>query len=263
MAYEGGGSSRFKSAAGLVVVVLIAAAVGAIVKGGTREAINYANSTPSAIDDELQEFFAENPSQAALYGAMRSRYPEEYDEMIAGLSTVMRNKGDVRQYGFDFMRKFILSLKKDFKAAPSGDIQLVLDKHVELIEAMSRSSEFYCGQFAFEGLTSSVQLSSEVLKLVSEASALQIDAAAAGRASPVVREDPTAADWDALSQNMLDLGTTLEEMQHVSEGTVSAMSQSRKCEVGKDLYEGMANLPAESAARVGAFLLIPDAEGGV
>ena len=138
----------------------------------------------------------------------------------------------------------------------------MLDKHVDLMEAMSRSSEFYCGQFAFEGLSSSAKLSPDVLSIISEASALQINAAAAGRASPVVRKDPTAADWDALSQNMLDLGTTLEEMQRVNEGIVSAMSQSRKCEVGKNLYEGIANLPAESAARVGAFLLIPDAEGG-
>jgi len=59
MAYEGGGSSRFKSAAGLVVAVLVAGAVGAIVKGGTREAISYTNSTPSAIDDKLQSFFDE------------------------------------------------------------------------------------------------------------------------------------------------------------------------------------------------------------
>ena len=258
MAYDGGGNSRFKSAAGLVAAVLIAGAVGAVVKSGTREAFNYANTTPSAIDGELQEFFDENPSQAALYGAMKEKYPEKYDEMIAGLSTIARNKGDVRQYGFDFMRKFTMSLKNDLKAAPSGDIQLVLDKHVELMEAMSRSSEFYCGQFAFEGLTSSAELAPEVLNLVSEASALQIKAAAAGRASPVVREDPTAADWDALSQNMLDLGTTPKEMEHVNQGTVSVMSPSRKCEVGKDLYEGMANLPPESAARLGAFLLIPD-----
>jgi hypothetical protein len=258
MAYDGGGSGRFKSAAGLVVAILFAGAVGAIVKGGTREAINYANTTPSALDDKLQEFFDENPSQAAMYGAMKNKYPEKYDELVAGLSTVVRNKGDVRQYGFDFMRKFTLSLKKDFRAAPSRDIQLVLEKHVELMEVMSRSSQFYCGQFAFEGLTSSAELSPEVLSRISEASALQINAAAAGRASPVVREDPTAADWDALSQNMLDLGTTLEEMQLVNEGTVSVMSQSRKCEVGKDLYESMANLPTESAARIGAFLLIPD-----
>jgi hypothetical protein len=262
MAYEGGGGSRFKAAAGIVIAVLVAGVVGAIVKGGTREAISYANSTPSAIDDKLQSFFDENPSQAAMYAAMKEKYPQKYDEFIAGLSTVVRNKGDVRQYGFDSMRKFTLSLKKDFGGAPSGDIQLVLDKHVELMEVMSRSSEFYCGQFAFEGLSSSAQLSPDVLKLISEASALQINAAAAGRASPVVREDPTAADWDALSQNMLNLGTTLEEMQHVNEGTVSAMSQSRKCEVGKNLYEGIANLPTESAARVGAFLLIPDAAGG-
>jgi hypothetical protein len=262
MAYEGGGSSRFKSAAGLVVAVLVAGAVGAIVRGGTSEAISYANSTPSAIDDKLQSFFDENPSKAAMYATMKAKYPGKYEELIAGFSLVVRNKGDVRQYGFDFMRKFTLSLKDDFRAAPSGDIQLVLDKHVDLMELMSRSSEFYCGQFAFEGLSPSAQLSPDVLSMISEASALQINAAAAGRASPVVRQDPTAADWDALSQNMLDLGTTLKEMQHVNEGTVSAMSQSRKCEVGKDLYEGMAHLPAESAARVGAFLLIPDAEGG-
>jgi hypothetical protein len=88
--------------------------------------------------------------------------------------------------------------------------------------------------------------------------ALQIDAAAAGRASPVVREDPSAADWDDLAQRMLDLGTTPEELQHVFDGTVSSISQSRKCEIGKDLYEGMARLPTERAARIGAFLLIPD-----
>lgn len=258
MAYEGGGSGRFKSAVGLMVAVLVAGVVGAIVKGGTREAINYANTTPSALDDKLQEFFDENPSQAAMYGAMKEKYPKKYDDLIAGLSTVVRSKGDVRQYGFDFMRKFTLSLKKDFRAAPSRDIQLVLNKHVELMEVMSRSSQFYCAQFAFDGLPSSAELSPEVLSMISEASALQINAAAAGRASPVVREDPTAADWDDLSQKMLDLGTTSEELQHMYEGTVSAMSQSRKCEVGKDLYEGMANLPAESAARIGAFLLIPD-----
>jgi len=258
MAYDGGGNSRFKSAAGVVAAVLIAGAVGAVVKSGTREAFNFANTTPSALDSELQEFFDENPSQAALYDAMKEKYPEKYDELIAGLSTVVRNNGDVRQYGFDFMRKFTLSLKKDFRAAPSGDIQLVLDKHVELMDALSRSSQLYCGQFAFEGLTSSAELSPEVVSMSSEASALQIHAAAAGRASPVVRNEPTAEDWDALSQNMLDLGTTLEELQHVNEGTVSALSQSSKCEVGKDLYEGMAKLPPESAARVGAFLLIPD-----
>lgn len=258
MAYEGGGSSRFKAAAGIVMAVLVASVVGAIVKGGTREAIGYANSTPSAIDEKLQSFFDENPSQAAMYAAMKAKYPEKYDELIAGLSTVVRNKGDVRQYGFDFMRKFTLSLKKDFRAAPSGDIQLVLDKHVELMEVMSRSSELYCGQFAFEGLTSSAQLTPDVLNMISETSALQINAAAAGRASPVVREDPSSADWDDLAQRMLDLGTTPEELQHVFDGTASSISQSRKCEIGKNLYDGMARLPTERAARIGAFLLIPD-----
>jgi hypothetical protein len=258
MAYEGGGNSRFKSAAGLVLAVLVAGAIGAIVKGGTREAISYANSTPSALDDKLQSFFDENPSQATMYAAMKAKYPEKYEELIAGLSTVVRKKGDVRQYGFDFMRQFTRSLKNDLRAAPSGDIQLVLDKNVELMEVMSRSSEFYCGQFAFEGLSSSAQLSPDVLNIISEASALQINAAAAGRTSPVAREDPSAADWDDLAQRMLDLGTTPEELQHVFDGTVSSISQSRKCEIGKDLYEGMARLPTERAARIGAFLLIPD-----
>lgn len=258
MAYDGGGSSRFKSAAGIVMAALVAGVVGAIVKGGTREAITYANSTPSAIDDRLQSYFDENPSQAMMYAAMKAKYPEKYDQFIAGLSTVVRNKGDVHQYGFDFMRKFTLSLKNDFRAAPSSDIQLVLDKNVELMEVMSKSSEFYCGQFAFEGLSSSAQLSPDVLNMISEASALQINAAAAGRASPVVREDPSAADWDDLTQRMLDLGTTPEELQRVFDGTVSSISQSRKCEIGKDLYEGMARLPTERAARLGAFLLIPD-----
>lgn len=154
-------------------------------------------------------------------------------------------------------------LEKEWTCNGFVPVKLVLGKHVELMDVLSETSKFYCGQFAFDGLTVSAQLSPEVVNLIAEASALQITAAAAGRASPVVRQDPSHADWDSLSQRMLDLGTTFEELEVVYDGKTSSLSKSRKCEIGRDLYEGLASLPAEPAARLGAFLLIPDAQGGV
>lgn len=154
-------------------------------------------------------------------------------------------------------------LEKEWTCNGFVPVKLVLGKHVELMDVLSETSKFYCGQFAFDGLTVSAQLSPEVVNLIAEASALQITAAAAGRASPVVRQDPSHADWDSLSQRMLDLGTTFEELEVVYDGKTSSLSESRKCEIGRDLYEGLASLPAEPAARLGAFLLIPDAQGGV
>lgn len=258
MAYNGGGSSGFKSAAGLALAVVVAVTVGALVRGGTREAITYANTSPAAIEAELQSKIDENPSFKKMYSAMKESYPEKYQEFMSGLSENARSGGDANSYAFNFMRSFTLSLRDDFKTAPPADIQLVLDKHVELMDVLANESEFNCGQFAFEGLREGTKLSPNAMSVMADANALQITAAAAGRDGPVVHQPPSAADWAEVSDKMLDLGTTEAELQLVSNGPVSAMSESRKCKVGRDLYTAIVALPPEAAARIGASLLIPE-----
>jgi hypothetical protein len=241
-----------------VIVVLIA---GAVARVGTREVINYAQSSPSAIEEQFEAAAADNPSLTAMFSALRDHYPEEYERLLSGVSEKARSRADgeeITLYAHNFMRSFTKSTKGDFAAAPQQALIDVLEEHVFFMEMLSRESDSVCAQFVTTGLSPGQRLSAPTFASLAEVVSLQIQTAAAGRDNPVSREPPTDADWQQVGQAMLNDSVSEAELDSLANETYSSLPVDRQCEVGKALYRAMASLPPEGAARMAAFVLIPD-----
>lgn len=261
MSYEPERGGWFKGAVGVGIAIVVAAAVGVVAREATREAVNFAQSSPAAIEADLDSYMEGDPSLRAMFHALRDHYPSDYERFISGLSRKIRNKESGREinlYSYNFMRNFSKTSKSDFIAAPQQDLVNVLRQYVRLTDALSRDSDLVCAQFVTTGLEPGQSLSDPALEALARAVSLQIKAAAAGRDSPSPRQAPTDADWQEVFVAMLEDGVTEMELATLADNSFSSLSVSRQCEVGKSLYRAMSSLPPEPSARMAAYVLIPD-----
>ncbi|MDC8753318.1 hypothetical protein OIK40_01525 [Erythrobacter sp. sf7] len=261
MPYKPESDGWMKGLVGFGLTILIVAIAGAVARVGTREAINYAQSSPSSIEADLENTFADNPSIASMFYVLKEKYPSDYEALISGFSEKVRggaSGAEINVYAHSFMRSFAKSSKKDFSAAPQQNLIEVLEKHVPLLDALSKDSSSICAEFVTTGLGPGRQLSTPTLEAMAEVVSLQIKAAAAGRDSPAPRQPPSDSDWEQVGSAMLEYGTLEEELNSLANQTYSTLPVDRQCEVGKALYRAMASLPPEGAARMAAYVLIQD-----
>ncbi|MEO8176329.1 MAG: hypothetical protein ABI626_06680 [Sphingomicrobium sp.] len=243
------------SAVVVVTIAVIIAAVQVMTTGGFNAPWN---STPN---ERVAEALADNPSLVNFYDPLKQYFPENYMELSRGVSS-LTNRGassdEIAQYSFLAMRAFVTDHMQDIASAPTPMLVRIAKSQANVARILSRENPAACAQYGVSGLKAEMLagLSPAARASIGAGVRATIEAAHKGAASPIMREGKlTQEDTNQLVRALGQSGLTEVQMRLLSTGGIEKASIADQCQVTLALYDTIARMPSERAARVTSSLL--------
>lgn len=241
-------SGKWGLVAGCAVVALTAAVVGNFAfeflsgrqKGGS-------------VADQFEREAARDPTLKAL----KQSFPEESAALQSVVVARVRAGGseaDAKDAGFRFMRAFSARHAADVAAAPTPLLVDYARTQVGFIRALRDQDAQLCAAFAFTGLGADAKLNAKSERTMRQGVETLIRAARAGHDQPVSRDKPGPADMQAVAAALMAKGVGRDRIGALANGGWRSLSPEDQCDLGVRLYDAIASLPGERAARVTANL---------
>lgn len=248
---------RWLSTAAAVVVGAICF-VGAkqLTSGGVSSAQRA--STPKA---EVERMLDERASADPMLSAISEAFPEEWEAMRSELADDVKSSissSEVESRAHFRSRAFMLSKATSTAAASAASLVAVAKAEAGLISHLQGENQQACADFAVRGLQPGTDLSPAALSLIGQAARARVLATREGVDSPVNRGPASDDDWAAVLGAMEARGASAENLQAFS--NPSAATTRQQCDGGVYLYQALASLPQEQAAKVFAEITVEAAK---
>lgn len=204
--------------------------------------------TPTAeVERRLDEMASGDPMLSAIADA----FPAEWRAMRAEFANDIKSnlsRSEVERRAHARSRTFIISRASSTASAPSPALLNVVTAESLLISQLQMENEQACADFAMRGLQPGSRLSPAAVDLVGRAARARVLATREGLDVPTNREAASDDDWGAVLAAMEARGATPELLEAFS--NPSAATAQQQCGGGVYLYQAVAGLPTEQAARV-------------
>ena len=246
----------FKIAAAVVVTIAV---IIAAVKIMPTDGFNL--PWKSTRGKRVEKALAANPSLVNFYGPLKQYFPEDYLELSRGVSSLTTrgaSHDEIAQYSFLAMRAFVADHMQDIASAPTPTLVRIAQSQANVARILSRENPAACAQYGVSGLKAGMlaRLSPAARANIGAGVRATIEAAHKGAASPITREAKlTQEDTNQLVRALGDSGLTEPQMRLLSSGGIEKANIVDQCQVTLALYDSIARMPAEKAARVTSSLL--------
>lgn len=254
---ESGGTRLLKRAAMFFVGLVAFVIVKAIFSGGS-DFVERQTYSGNKVDTTL----INDPGGGKAYLEMKTRFPREYKQLTSNLSELVKNgagKDEIWQASFRAMHTFTRNNLKHVVAASDESLVSIARSQSRIANVLSGESQSLCAQFGMSGLSESARPSASALAALAEGLRLLIIAADEGARSPSIRDlkQVSDADSEALGIALTQNGLSTRQVEMVGSSALATASDVDKCEITRGLYESVASMPAPTAARLTAFMLLP------
>ncbi len=243
---------------------LAAVVVGAICFAGAKQLTSSGVSsaqralTPKA---EVERILNERGAADPLLSAIAEAFPEEWRTMRSELADDIKSSissSEVERRAHARSRAFMISRASSTAAASSESLVAVAAAEAALISQLQKDNQQACADFAVRGLQPGSALSQAAIDQIGRSARARVFATREGIDTPASREPASEADWEAVFAAMEALGATNSTIQAFS--NPSAANTRQQCDGGVYLYQAIASLPQEQAARVFAELTVEAAK---
>ncbi|HEX5181832.1 MAG TPA: hypothetical protein VFW19_01645 [Allosphingosinicella sp.] len=216
--------------------------------------------SPAGIKAQLES----DPAMGETFQALKDDYPDEYERMVRLMVEGVganRSDAEMRQLGFDEMRRFVGSKLPVLVRAPSADLRAVALAYADVIHVLQRDDQGLCARFVTTGIRASDIFSPAAMKALSHVNALQLRAMRHAETSPgpargQLQQADAAAFTAAVARSNPAAMPLLQD-----QAKLNASSDADKCAVGVAIYDAISSLPEDQAAALAAALAINAPKG--
>lgn len=200
---------------------------------------------------------------ADLYRAAKESYPDDYNRFLPQAAQQAAESGQwtIEGNARRFAERLMIGHFDGVAKAPDAQLVEIANQHVQLMGALRRISTQLCGQFLREGRLPAEGAPQEAVAIKNRIDALMIRAAASGEhGSQAARPEMTQAERGALLETAR--GTSPEAAQGLADPGGLHSSSEQQCAAGTAIYQTIAGLPADQAAKAIVSLLRPPPAAG-
>lgn len=190
---------------------------------------------------------------------IRQTYPEDYlvfeTEMITARKAGAA-QNDLNQRAFQFGSDIRRRVEPYLKQAPTPDLLGFLRRQAEALDQMRLVSPRACYEaIEFGGVSAEAArtLTPAIAKRLTLEGEHRLKVALKGKATPVTRAAPSAADREAAKAAFLQGGGDPDWLQALSRGASRQQSDEVRCRSALAYLNGLLSLPADQAARLAAM----------
>lgn len=199
-------------------------------------------------DDPSEQRMNENAKShqrlGEIFRTMAKQFPDEYRSFISSLT-----KNYSFESAYEYMQGFMALQKANIERAPSSNISALIENQFQFASRLSEIDQGLCAHFTMKGgFRATDRLPQELDALLLENTILRLNAAAAGRDTPVTAMEPSDQDWMALLEAMPAL--TDVEQSHLFSGTTDQLPEDQECKIGLGLYSALSKMNRESAVKI-------------
>jgi len=211
--------------------------------------------------ERVAKALAANPSLVNFYGPLKQYFPEDYQKLSRGVSSLTKRGAsdeEIAQYSFLAMRAFVADHMQDIASAPTPTLVKIAKSQANVARILSWENPAACAEYGVSGLKSGTlaRLSAAARANIGAGVRATIEAAHKGAASPITREAKLSQeDSNQLVRALTESGLTEQQMRLLSKGGIEKANVVDQCRVTLALYEAVARMPPEKAARVTSSLL--------
>ena len=209
--------------------------------------------TTERIDRELQQ----SPLVGDLYRTVKAAYPQEYQAFLGqAAETASRSgQGAVERLAYNFSRQLMIRHFSGLARAPNPHLVDITRQYAQLLRTLQQSDPRLCAQFVTSGVGPGSRPPREAMAILSRIGVLQIRAARAGETgSRAMRPDLTPEEAQTL---VGEIGRRSPEAGRLltNETALRTAPVEQQCATGLAIYETVATLPPETAAKAMVSLL--------
>jgi hypothetical protein len=239
-----------------VAGVLAVAAILMVVRYVTTGNIFGAGSggwTTERVDRELQA----HPQAGELYRVVKASYPNEYQAFLGRVLTVAKAESSmaVETEAFNFARQLTINHFEGFSRAPSGQIVDVARQYSLLVGTLQRTDVGLCARFVVGGLGPGTRPPREATEILGRIAVMQIRAARAGETRPVDPRPDLDQQEAAVLFREIERRSPAAGRLLADERALASAPPAQQCAAGLVIYEAIASLPVDAAAKATVTLL--------
>lgn len=217
-------------------------------------------NSPAAVAEQVEGALRSTPETEALYTVMERRFPQDYAglvQTVTAAATASRDADAVAVEGNRYMDAFFVANVPNLQRAPDSAINALRDSAIRVIAQLAAKDVALCARFAMAGLRPGDVTSPDLQALLNATVLAQVSAMADGRDTPTDRTQPSEADLAAYATALDRRGMSPAHVNGLLAGDGSLLRENvdDQCQVGVKTYQGLADLPADRSARIGAILL--------
>lgn len=211
--------------------------------------------------ERVAKALSSNPNLVNFYGPLQRYFPDDYAELARGVASLKKRGApdeEIAQYSFLAMRAFVAEHMQDIASAPTPVLVRIARSQANAARILSRENPAACAQYGVSGLKSQTlaSLSPAARANIGAGVRATIEAAYKGATSPIMREARLSQeDTDQLVRALAQSGLNEPQMRLLSKGGIEKASVVDQCRVSLALYETIARMPPDKAARVTSSLL--------
>lgn len=236
------GGRKMTAIAVSAVVFALSAAAGAYLTRGAF-APDYSKMTAAGVGAELDKFAAGNPGAAAVFNALRERYPETYDRLTQDVAAALR-RGDadkVNRIAFDSMRALSRAKAKNIAHASGPRLAEWARSGLALMVAARSHSPALCAQVAFGKIENlDTNASPALINAVGRYAAATIEAFYEGEQAPKNHPSMTGAEQRTLAAAVISQGIRQEDAPKLqSLAAVRQLPDREQCDLAIKMMRGV------------------------
>lgn len=220
-----------------------------------------AKAAPTVTEADRQAFRkqAGDAGEGEMMALVRQAYPEDYltyEGDVIAARKAGASRDELRKLAFKFGNDLRERIEPYVKRAPTSDLLGFLRNQAEVIEQLRTVSPRACYESIERGglsPESAQTITPTMARRLSAAGELRMRVGLKGKASPVNRERPSAADYAAAKAAFLASGGDPAWLEAMTKGAPREQSDEVRCRSAQTYLNGLLSLPADQAARLVAF----------
>lgn len=197
----------------------------------------------------------------ATFAAIKAGFPQDYQAMLADMTRqALAARGDraaLARIGFQAMRGFYASKLRDILNAPSPALIAFNARELAFVNRLSGQDKALCHMYVMTGFSPGTSVPAAAQPDMREVGLAMVAAAKAGSGRPTdpQRGKLSPADAAAWSAAITALDPSEAMRKYLSGEQTQVSDPTTGCRMGTAVYQAIAGLPAEQAARITAYLI--------
>ncbi len=203
-----------------------------------------------------------------LYVRLKRDFPGDYEAMIRDLLVQAKaSNGDrqvMEQAGFRAIRSFYASKLSAMVNAPAPVLNDFNARELAFVRRLAAHDSALCSMYVMTGFGPSTVVPAELRPDMAQVGLGMLAAAKAGAGRPVDprRGQVPSGDTEAWFAKMREIDPSDEMRRFLTGDQSPAADPAIGCRLGTALYQALANLPSEQAARITAYLIASSVNRG-
>lgn len=208
-----------------------------------------------AIEAEL----AAVPEYAGFLDRLKTKFPADYEAFLAKASRRSAVTGETQSADFlmiDAVRALRLSHGVLAAKAEQPALDHVFEMQLAMLRALAGKNQGLCVDFLYGGANGDfLDFSAANRSLVAAMASAGVDAISDGQINRIEREEPTAADFQRLEEDLRAKGLDTLEIEALLDGKTPnpPLDDARMCRAGAIYLETLAAMPEPLRMRIYGF----------